>query len=133
MINLFSVFSKPMTELNGWTMTDFTLSFSIFQLCLGITGILAGRIVDKKGAKPLMYVGGTLFGLGWFLAGSCTTITTLYLTFGVMAGVGCGLLYNAAIEMTFRVLGIMFFVAIAAVGAMVTLLMVIKEKKAKGE
>lgn len=47
--------------------------------------------------------------------------------------VGCGLLYNAAIEMTFRVLGIMFFVAIAAVGAMVTLLMVIKEKKAKGE
>lgn len=93
---IFSVFSKPMTELNGWTMTDFT-------------------------------------GLGWFLAGSCTTITTLYLTFGVMAGVGCGLLYNAGIEMTFRVLGIMFFVAIAAVGAMVTLLMVIKEKKAKGE
>ena len=160
---IFSVFSKPMTELNGWTMTDFTLSFSIFQLCLGITGILAGRIVDKKGAKPLMYVGGTLFGLGWFLAGACTTITTLYLTFGIMAGVGCGLLYNAAIatalrwfpdkrgvisgcllgaaafgpftlapfthfilsrfgtdysgiEMTFRVLGIIFFVAIAAVG-----------------
>ena len=99
---IFSVFAKPMIGLRGWTMTDFSLSFTIYTLFLSILGIFSGRVADAYGAKKNMYVGGVLFGLGWFFTGKCETITQLYLVYGVLAGSGGGIVYNAALTTALR-------------------------------
>lgn len=99
---IFSVLSKPMTKLHGWSMTDFSLAFSVYTLCLAILGIFSGRIADKYGAKRIMYVGALLYSAGWFFTGRCETLTQLYLVYGVIAGSGGGIIYNAVIATTLR-------------------------------
>lgn len=99
---IFSVVSKPMTKLHGWSMTDFSLAFSIYTLFLSVLGIFSGRIADKYGAKKIMYVGALLYGAGWFFTGKCETLTQLYLVYGVIAGSGGGIIYNAVIATTLR-------------------------------
>lgn len=96
-IAIFSVFSQPMTELHGWSIKDYSLAYSLYTLIFAVVAIFAGKITDMYGAKILMYVGGFLFGLGWFLTGSVTTIPMLYLTFSLIAGSGAGLMYNSAL------------------------------------
>lgn len=99
---IFSVFSSSLATLHGWTLSEVTLSFSIYQLFLGVIGIFGGRYADRKNPMPLMYVGGLLFGAGWFLTGHSSTLTMLYLTFGVLAGTGAGLIYNATLATALR-------------------------------
>jgi MFS transporter, OFA family, oxalate/formate antiporter len=99
---IFSVISKPITQLHGWTMTQFSFAFSINILVLTLLGIFSGKIADKYGAKKNMYVGAVLFGAGWFLTGMCKSLPQLYLVYGVIAGSGDGIIYNAVIATTLR-------------------------------
>lgn len=99
---IFSVVAKPMTELRGWSMTQFSLAFSVYTLCLAIFGIFSGRVADKFGAKKNMYLGAVLFGAGWGFTGRCETLTELYLVYGVLAGTGGGIIYNAVIATVLR-------------------------------
>ncbi|UTR07355.1 OFA family MFS transporter [Alkalihalobacillus sp. LMS6] len=101
-IAIFSVFSEPMTSLHDWSPSDYSLAYSLYTLIFAIVAIFAGIIVDKYGARPLMYVGGFLFGLGWFLTGSVTTIPMLYVTFSLIAGTGAGMMYNSALVTAMR-------------------------------
>ncbi|WP_160035357.1 L-lactate MFS transporter [Paenibacillus sp. An7] len=101
-IAIFSVFSEPMTTLHGWSISDYSLAYSLYTLIFAITAIFAGRITDKYGAKLLMYIGGFLFGLGWFLTGYVSTIPMLYVTFSLIAGSGAGLMYNSALVTAMR-------------------------------
>ncbi|MBP3039971.1 OFA family MFS transporter [Bacillaceae bacterium Marseille-Q3522] len=97
-VAVFSVFSAPMTKMFGWSSSDFTLAYSYYMLIFSVVAIFAGRISDKFGAKKLMYVGGVLFGLGWFLTGYAQNLTHLYLAFGLCAGGGAGSIYNSALS-----------------------------------
>lgn len=101
-IAVFSVFRNPLVDEHGWDATDVSVAMSIYLLFLAISGIGSGRIADRYGATRLMYAGGALFGLGWFLTGYATSIPMLYLTLGVIAGAGCGIVYNPAIATTLR-------------------------------
>lgn len=96
-IALFSVFLKPLAEANGWSALDVTLSFSIFQTVMAVTGIFSGRISDRFGPRWVLLIGGALFGLGWLLTGLVSTLPMLYLVHGVIAGMGNGLVYNPAL------------------------------------
>ena len=78
-IALFSVFLTPLSEQNGWSKTDVSLSYSIFQTVMAVTGIFSGRISDRFGPRKVMIVGGLVFGLGWFLTGMATNAITVSL------------------------------------------------------
>ncbi|MEJ9231782.1 MFS transporter [Peribacillus butanolivorans] len=84
------------------TQEKTTNRWLVFMSAWVIVAIFAGTITDKYGAKLLMYIGGLLFGLGWFLTGSVTTIPTLYITFGLIAGSGAGMMYNSALVTAMR-------------------------------
>lgn len=96
-VAVFSVISPALVKANGWSASEVALAFSLYTLSLSVCGIFSGRIADRYGTVPLMYAGGALFGLGWFLTGSATTPGMLYLTFGVIAGAGCGIVYNPTV------------------------------------
>lgn len=101
-VAVFSVFSAPMTKMYGWSKSEFTLAYSMYTIVFAIVAIFAGSITDKHGAKKLMYIGGILFGLGWFFTGTVQNLTKLYLTFSLIAGGGAGLMYNSALTTALR-------------------------------
>lgn len=94
----FSVFAKPLQEATGGSAAQVAFTLTIYQTFMAIFGILSGKIVDKSGPKMLMYVGGIVFGLGWALTAFASSIPMLYITTGVIAGAGNGLLYNPSIN-----------------------------------
>lgn len=98
----FSVFSKPLQEATGGNSAQVALTLTIYQTFMALFGILSGKIIDKSGPKKLMFIGGIVFGLGWALTAFALSIPMLYLTTGLIAGAGNGLLYNPSLNMALK-------------------------------
>src|SRR5262249_18361742 len=52
-----------------------------------------GFLVDKFGPRFLIALGTIMSGLGWVLSSRVTTLEGLYLTYGVLCGLGTGIVY----------------------------------------
>ncbi len=96
----WSVFVRPLMESFGWSKTVASLPFSIFLLIFAIMMVPAGRTQDRIGPRKVAMLGGVLLGLGFILSSFIDTIRNpawLLLTYGVIAGAGCGLGYACPI------------------------------------
>lgn len=98
----FSVFAGPLSGLRGWTMPQVMMAFTINAAISPIPMILGGYIVDRGGARISILVGGLMFAGGFVLAGTATTTTMLYLSYGVLAGLGQGLAYSGCLNNTMK-------------------------------
>lgn len=98
----FSVFSQPLQQATGGSASQVALTLTIYQTFMALFGILSGKIVDKSGPKKLMFIGGIVFGLGWLLTAFASSIPMLYLTTGLIAGAGNGLLYNPSLNLALK-------------------------------
>ncbi|MGN7765451.1 L-lactate MFS transporter [Paenibacillus sp. 22594] len=98
----FSIFALPLTKVFDVTMPDIMLAFTINAAIAPIPMILGGKLVDKGGAKKAIFIGGAMFGLGFILSGLATAPWMLYITYGVITGVGQGIVYSATIGNTVK-------------------------------
>lgn len=92
----WSVFSKPLMAAHGWSNTQVTMAFTICIGTLGLASALGGYILDTKGARIVATAGGVLFGIGIILTGlgdQMGSLTTIYLSYGIIAGLGLGFGY----------------------------------------
>jgi len=92
-VYIWSVFKAPLMNQFGWEAAPTSFTFSLTILVFSIATIFAGRIQDKIGPRWVATAGGLLYGLGLILASKATSITSLYLTFGVIGGIGIGTAY----------------------------------------
>lgn len=98
----FSVFADTLVKATGATASQVALTLTIYQFFMAACGILSGRIIDHSSPKKLMYVGGAIFGLGWFLGAFAHSLWFLYFSIGILAGSGNGLMYNPALLTTLK-------------------------------
>lgn len=98
----FSVFAGPLSASKGWTMPQIMLAFTINSAISPIPMVLGGYFTDKGWSKWSIAIGGILFGLGFFLTGLATTPGMLYLTYGLIAGLGQGLAYSGCLSNTIK-------------------------------
>src|SRR5207237_518962 len=61
------------------------------------TFMLAGRIQDKRGPRLCAFLGAVLVSLGFFLTSFATSLSFLYVVFGVVVGAGNGFGYATPI------------------------------------
>lgn len=103
-IYAWSVFASPMaeylSELTGITFTAGALAivFTVTNSVGPITMITGGRINDKFGPKKVIFVGGLIFGIGMILAGYSKSLPMLILSYGVILGLGVGMVYGCTIS-----------------------------------
>lgn len=93
----FSVFAEPLRKAVNGTPSQVAFTLTLYQFFMACFGVASGWIMDRFGAKKLMYVGGLVFGLGWGLTAFVHSLPLLYLTVGLMAGAGNGIMYNPAL------------------------------------
>lgn len=98
----FSVFAGPLSDQTGWSMSDIMMAFTINSAIGPIPMILGGYLVDKGYVKWTIAIGALLFATGFFLTGFVTSPAMLYLTYGLMAGLGQGFAYSGALSNTLR-------------------------------
>ncbi|MTV82665.1 L-lactate MFS transporter [Secundilactobacillus folii] len=101
-IYAFSVLAGPLSAAKGWSLPDIMIAFTINSAVAPIPMILGGYFTDKGWAKWSITIGGLMFGLGFFLSGLATSTGMLYLTYGLLAGLGQGLAYSGCLSNTIK-------------------------------
>jgi OFA family oxalate/formate antiporter-like MFS transporter len=89
----WSVFRVPLTKQFGWSISEVTLTFTISIFVLGCTAFFGGLWLNRKGPRIVALTGGALYGLGVFLASFSHNLWWLYLSYGLIGGIGLGLGY----------------------------------------
>ena len=91
----WSVFSTPLEEAyGGASTTAVNITFSITIFTLGFAAFAGGIWMRSVGPRVVAVTAGILYGGGVFLASfSSSSLFLLYITYGVLGGIGIGLGY----------------------------------------
>jgi OFA family oxalate/formate antiporter-like MFS transporter len=90
----WSVFRIPLTTTYGWSISQVTLTFELAILMLGFASFVGGLWMPRVGPRTVAMAGGLCYGIGTILAGQAGGhIWFLYLSYGVLGGIGLGLGY----------------------------------------
>lgn len=120
----FSIFTSPLSESLGYAAASFEILgiFAVAIAVFAVTVIPAGRLQDRKGPRIIATVGGLVVGAGFLLASMSTeNITMMYLSYGVVGGIGIGFGYvcplSAAMKWFPDKKGLVSGIAVAGFGA----------------
>ncbi len=81
-------FQLPMLEANGWDRSTFALAIAIQNLLWGLGQPLFGLISDRWGTWRVLLFSGVSYAVGLYLMSIADTPGLLYLSAGVLVGVG---------------------------------------------
>ncbi len=93
----WSVFVAPLESRFGWKRAQTSMVFTIAVIVFALSFVLAGRLQDRFGPLPCSLAGGILVSLGFYLCAYTTSLTYLYICFGVIGGLGNGFGYATPI------------------------------------
>ena len=84
----FGIFLKPITEEFNWDRGALTGALAVSILVSGAIGILAGRLSDRYGPRPIVTIGGLLSGIAFLLLPLINALWHAYLILGILIGIG---------------------------------------------
>src|SRR3984885_3915882 len=118
----WSVFRTPLAKQFNWTISQVTLTFTIAIMVLGFASFFGGLWLKRVGPRVVAMTGGVLYGGGLFLASfSDRGVWWLYLTYGVIGGIGLGFAYIVPISVMVKWFpdrrGLMTGIAVGGFGA----------------
>ncbi len=96
----WSIFRKPLESLFNISATQSLLPFTILLVVFAIFMPITGFYINKLGMRLITVIGGIVMGLGYILSSFATNITSLTLTYGVIAGAGVGIVYGVPLTVT---------------------------------
>jgi MFS transporter, OFA family, oxalate/formate antiporter len=99
---VWTLFTKPLQEALGATLPAVQVTFTILVVLQTWLSPVQGYLVDRFGARLLIGAGCLLSGLGWILSAYATSLTGLYLTYGLFCGIGTGIVYVGIIGLMVR-------------------------------
>ena len=94
---VWTLFTQPLMTTVGASLARIQITFSLLIVIQTFLAPCQGLLVDRFGPRALLSVGGALTGLSWVLAARATTLTGLYLTYGLLGGIGTGIVYVGVI------------------------------------
>ncbi len=90
---VWTLFTKPLGGALGATPAAIQVTFSVLIVLQTFFSPFQGYLVERFGPRLLIGLGAALTGLSWMLASYATSLFELYLTYGVIAGLGTGIVY----------------------------------------
>jgi oxalate/formate antiporter len=94
---VWALFTEPLTGQLGAALPQLQITFSILIVVQTFLSPWQGALVDRFGPRLLLSIGVVLVGISWVLAAQVTSLTMLYLTYGLLGGLGTGIVYVGVI------------------------------------
>jgi MFS transporter, OFA family, oxalate/formate antiporter len=83
----------------GWSRAEIQIAFTLFVLFETWLVPIEGWFVDKYGPKIVIFIGGILCGIGWWMTSRATTLGGIdgYYSAMIVCGIGAGGVYGTCI------------------------------------
>ena len=95
----WSILKSPLAAEFGWGTSELALNFTLAMTFFCIGGLLGAQISKRLGHRIALIASGVLSAAGFLLTAALSNVPVfvLYLTYGVLAGIGIGIAYNVVI------------------------------------
>ncbi len=98
-IYAWSILKAPLSEAFEWKDTELALNFTLTMCFFCLGGFVGGLLSKRVGPKISLALSALLSGAGFLLASNMSgAVVTLYIFYGVLAGLGIGIAYNVIIS-----------------------------------
>lgn len=96
----WSILKAPLAADFGWTADQLALNFTLTMCFFCLGGIAGGVLAKRLGICPSLILAGVLSCLGFFLTARLDggSVSMLYVSYGLLAGLGIGIAYNVIIS-----------------------------------
>jgi len=98
----YGLFLTEMCSDLEWGRAAVSGAYSLFAVTSCLLSMLAGRLSDRYGPKPVLMASVIIMGVGYALMFTVTELWQLYLFYGVVIGVGIGLGWVPAVSTVTR-------------------------------
>lgn len=99
MVYAWSVLSSPIaSEFPDWSKASLSMAFTIVMIFFCVGCLVGGLLSNRFSARSYVVVSAVLFLIGFFMASRINSLADLYISFGVVCGIGSGLVYNACMS-----------------------------------
>jgi MFS transporter, OFA family, oxalate/formate antiporter len=99
---VWTLFTKPLAAKFGVPLSQLQITFSMLIVLQTFFSPFQGGLIERFGARLLIGIGTLMAGLSWVLASQVTTIGGLYLSYGVVGGLGTGIVYIGVVGQMVR-------------------------------
>lgn len=95
----WSILKSPLSDEFGWSASELALNFTLAMSFFCIGGLLGAKISGLAGHRVAILTAGILSAAGFILTATINTssVWILYVTYGLLAGLGIGIAYNVVI------------------------------------
>ena len=95
----WSILKSPLSDEFGWSTSELALNFTLAMSFFCIGGLLGAKISGLAGHRVAILTAGILSASGFILTATINTssVWVLYVTYGLLAGLGIGIAYNVVI------------------------------------
>jgi MFS family permease len=100
----FGVIAPVLTGAHGWTFTEVVVSLALWAVCQASVAFPAAWLRDHGKLPPAVAVtvGGVLCATGLVTLGNASSLTTVFLGYSVLGGIGTGLVYATCVGAVMR-------------------------------
>lgn len=99
-IYAWSILKAPLQEEFQWSASELALNFTLMMCMFCIGGMISGASLSRIPVKIILVTAGIMAWVGFYNVSKINEngIAALYLTYGILAGLGIGIGYNAVIS-----------------------------------
>ena len=99
---VWTLFTKPLSAKLGVPLSELQITFSMLIVLQTFFSPFQGGLIERFGARLLIGIGTLMSGLSWVLASQAGSIGMLYLTYGLVGGLGTGIVYVGVVGQMVR-------------------------------
>jgi len=99
---VWTLMTKPLAAKLGIALPELQVTFSLLIILQTFFSPFQGKLIDRFGPRLLISIGTVMSGLSWVLASQVQSALMLYLTYGVVGGLGTGIVYVGVVGLMVR-------------------------------
>lgn len=98
LIYAWSIFVTPLEGEFGWDRSQTSNVFTVCIIAMAFGCVAGSKLIKKHTSRLAMRIAALCMCVGLFLSSGISTLTGLYVCYGVFCGFGAGIVYNVNIS-----------------------------------